>query len=161
MELELKELIERDLTQAVVGRIHDPQFYPFWETVIKPSKLTLKILRDGFKVLFKDGNYPKPTRLPNNKSARNNELFVELSISHMTKIGICEELSQPPFIINPLTVADTGKLRLVLDVSRTINPISKFKKMELGALHGFNAVASNGYFQAIMDIKSPNYHVLI
>ena len=54
MELELKELIERDLTQAVVGRIHDPQFYPFWETVIKSSKLTLKILRDGFKG-FKKG----------------------------------------------------------------------------------------------------------
>ena len=77
----------------------------------------------------------------------------------MVEIGICEEVFDRPFIVNPLTVADTGKKRLVLDVSRTINPISKFKKVELGTLHDFNAIAGKGFYQAVMDVKSAYYRV--
>ena len=72
MESELREQIELDLTREVVGRLQNPRFHAFWEKVIKPSNLTLKILREGFK----DGESPQPARLPNNKSAISNGLFV-------------------------------------------------------------------------------------
>lgn len=145
----------------MVGRLHSQPFISFWENEIKAPRHIINILKGGFKVLFEGGESPKAGSLPNNRSALKNKEFTGLTIIRMLEVGICEEVASPPMIINPLTVADTGKMRLVLDVSRTINPIFRFKKTVLGTLHDFNAVADKGYFQAVMDVKSAYYHILI
>ena len=76
----------------------------------------------------------------------------------MLEIGVCSESNTPPYVSNPLSVVDTGKKRLVLDVSRTINPISLYKKVDLGSLHSYNENVSKGDYMAILDIKNAYYH---
>ena len=154
----LKDQIVADLHGEVAGRVNKPEHIEFWEKAIKAPPPILKILREGFKVCFDKGILPKSVRLRNNKSAQKEQEFVDLSIQRMVAIGICSESKYPPYVSNPLSVVDTGKKRLVLDVSRTINPVSLYKKVDLGSLHTFNENVVKGDYMAILDIKNAYYH---
>ena len=129
-QVSLEQQIIADLHPEVAGRVNKPEHVQFWEKVIKAPPLPLKILREGFKVCFEHNILPSPTKLRNNSSARKEQEFVDKSIERMVEIGVCSESRSPPYISNPLSVVDTGKKRLVLDVPRTINPVSQYKKVD-------------------------------
>ena len=160
-KINLHEQIFADLHEGVPGRVHKPEFVKFWEEEVKAPKFVLKVLKQGFRVCFENNQVPGRSALRNNASARNNSHFVELSINRMTQIGVCSEINSPPYILNPLSVVDTGKKRVVLDVSRTINPYSQYKKVSLGSLYSFNEYVEKGDYMAILDIKNAYYHFLV
>ena len=85
------------------------------------------VIVNGYKSPFKE--LPSSCLLNNNKSARDNHEFVDSEILSLLKLGCVSEVSERPYVNNPLTVAygKSGKPRLVLDC-RHINPhLMKFK----------------------------------
>ena len=69
----------------------------------------------------------------NNKSAFKHAKFVDRAIEQLLASGFVEGLHEPAYCCNPLTVADNGKLGLVLDL-RHINTylaLNKFKYEDL------------------------------
>ena len=52
----------------------------------------------------------------NNASSLRHKAFVSQAIIDLLNAGFITELSEPAYCSNPLTVADKGKLRLVLDL---------------------------------------------
>ena len=89
----------------------------FWEKCLKPSSFVLNILRHGYIVPFTQ--HPPRFYAENNKSAFKHSQFVGRAIEKLLTSGFVEELPEPAFCCNPLTVADKGKLRLVLDLRHT------------------------------------------
>ena len=67
--------------------------------------------------------------------------------------------SQEIHCVNPLSPTDTGKVRLVLDLSRTVNPVSQYKKISLGALQDFNRAIQPEDYMGIAEITDAYYHV--
>ena len=85
------------------------------------------VIVNGYKLPFKE--LPSSVFLNNNRSARENPEFVDSEIQSLLKLKCISEVSQTPYVVNPLTVAygKSGKPRLVLDC-RHINPhLMKFK----------------------------------
>ena len=63
----------------------------------------LGIIESGYKLPFTDS--PPSSFSNNNRSALDNNDFVESSISELLKSGCVRELDSPPFIVNPLSVS--------------------------------------------------------
>ena len=85
------------------------------------------VIVNGYKLPFKE--LLSSVFLNNNRSARENPEFVDNEIQSLLKLKCISEVSQTPYVVNPLTVAygKSGKPRLVLDC-RHINPhLMKFK----------------------------------
>ena len=76
-----------------------------------------------------------PAKVPrkNNQSSLRNASFVEEDIAKLMDFGCIEELSVRPFCCNPLTAAESEKLRLVLDLRHVNQYVSqnKFKYEDL------------------------------
>jgi hypothetical protein len=75
-------------------------------------------------------------KFKNNKSAINNELFVDKSISDILESGCVQEVPFQPFVVSPLSVAENkapGKNRLILDLSE-LNHHVEMKKSQVYVL---------------------------
>ena len=85
------------------------------------------VVVNGYKLPFKE--LPSSVFLNSNRSAIENPDFVDSEIENLLKLNCVSEVSETPYVVNPLTVAygKSGKPRLVLDC-RHINPhLMKFK----------------------------------
>ena len=91
---------------SVVGRLKDPA--EFWATSLQAPEFVSNIFNEGYRLPF--GRYP--CFLKNNRSSLEHPQFVQQAITKLLKDGCIEEHSPPPFCVNPLTVADSKKLRL-------------------------------------------------
>ena len=100
----------------------------FWEEHLKPSQFVLNVIRHGY--LLPLTKIPTPFYAKNNKSALRHPKFVGEAIENLLKGGLVEELSRPAYCSNPLTVAEKGKLRLVLDL-RHVNALLHIKKIQV------------------------------
>ena len=95
----------------------------WWKSNIV-NKNIIKIVEHGFTLPLLE--VPQQTFLKNNKSAYDNADFVTIEIQRLVSTGILQQVTEPPTVVNALTVAvnASGKQRLVLDL-RSINPILK------------------------------------
>ena len=85
------------------------------KTTYRVLILSLDIIDSGYKLPFKDST-PTKCFLKNNRSALNNPEFVDSAILQLLKDGKIEEQSSPSFCVNPLSVVERKKKRLVLDL---------------------------------------------
>ena len=91
-------------------------------------------------MLYKVFYYNSPSfYAPNNKSNLRNSRFLSQAISKLLKNNCIEGLGQKPYCCNPLTVAESKKLRLVLDLCHVNNFIkqNKFQYENLTLYHKF------------------------
>ena len=112
----------------VAGRLK--KAVPFWQE-IGASDWVLDILRNGYHIPFL--HEPDSVALCNNKSALRESAFVETAILELIKNDCVTSCSEPPKIVNPLSVAiqGNGKKRLILDLSYPNKFVYKEKfKME-------------------------------
>ena len=152
---------------SVCANIHQAQFFPFWQDVLKCSPWHTKILKEGYRLDFIDGILPGSYDERNNRSARLEPAFVRDSLDSMSSSNILDQVLEKPTCVNPLTVSarelspESRKLRLCWDGSRFINP--KLKKMSVKLSHFPKAaeILYHGDYQVSMDLKSFYYHLMI
>ena len=95
----------------------------------------MSIITNGYRLPFMQSP-PPPVFEKNNASSLRHKQFVEESIKQLQDSGCVKEVFQIPHCVNPLTVAEGKKLRLVLDL-RNVNKhlnITKFKYENLSTV---------------------------
>ena len=128
----------------------------FWEKCLKPSSFVLNVLRHGY--LLPLTQTPPPFFAENNKSALKYPGFVGQAIEDLLANNFIQELAEPAYCCNPLTVADKGKLRLVLDL-RHVNEyiiLKRFKYEDLKIVA--ELFEENDYFVRF-DLTSGYHHI--
>ena len=90
----------------------------FWVEALDASDFVLDMIRCGYRLPF--AHYPSQCFLRNNRSALQHPEFVAEAITELLGNGCIIEYVVPPFCVNPLTVAEGKKLRLVIDL-RNVN----------------------------------------
>ena len=99
---------EQSESSSVAGKIQG--YSTFWEKELKASKFALGIVREGYKIPFE--SEPPAFFAKNNTSSLKNQAFVRESIEKLLENGCIEKVTEPPYCINPLTVAErNSKLR--------------------------------------------------
>ena len=124
---------------------------------IGTSRYILDKLENGYKMpLF---TTPKPVELRNDKSALENDEFVE--IEKLLNKNCIERCTSKPRVVNPLTVVGSKtKQRLVLD-ARHINPhLFKYKHKYEHASVSKNLFESGDYV-FLSDLKSAYHHIMM
>ena len=69
---------------AVPGNIHREKYRDFWLNVLKPSKLVRDTIEYGYSLPF--ASIPPPSWEPNNKSAREDMVFVRKEVQRLVII---------------------------------------------------------------------------
>lgn len=86
----------------------------FWSNTLNASNFVLNMIQEGYRLPFRD--YPCQCFLRNNLSALRHKEFVAQAIIELLDNDCVVEHTQPPYCVNPLTVAEGKKLRLVIDL---------------------------------------------
>uniref|UniRef100_A0A7M5WT73 Reverse transcriptase domain-containing protein n=1 Tax=Clytia hemisphaerica TaxID=252671 RepID=A0A7M5WT73_9CNID len=142
---------------SVAGRIQE--FSNFWENELKASNFALGIVREGYKIPFE--SEPPPFFAKNNASSLKNREFVKDSIEKLLENGCIEKVTEPPYCINPLTVAErNSKLRLVLDL-RHVNKHIQPNKFSYENIKQVSEMINKDDFLITFDLKSGYHHVPI
>ncbi len=133
--------------------------YDFWKYDLKSPSFVLDIVGPGYRLPFK-GLSPTKCNFRNNKSAMNNSNFVETAILKLLADGKIEERTDIPFCVNPQTVAEGKKKRLVLDL-RHVNKFLYQPKFRYEDLNSLAHVFEQDYWFFNWDLKSRYHHVNI
>ena len=150
---------------VVAGNIHRPQYRSFWELLTQDSYV-LSIIRNGYKIPFREDVVLRPYRERNNKSALDNMPYLQEHVESLMLDTTVSEVFSQPFCCNPLTVASrivegVLKLRMCIDLSRYINLLLKKESVTLPILDKAVKLLLPGDYQATFDLKSAFHHVLI
>ena len=114
---------------------------PWWRDNVVNENI-VNIVAVGYRLpLFK---LPESSEIANNKSARDNPIFIDAELKALADSGVIKQVTSKPTVINALSVATNanGKLRLVLDL-RNVNPIinvAKFKYEDIKAASTYFSV---------------------
>jgi hypothetical protein len=132
----------------------------FWEKTLYSSELVLSTIKYGYVIPFVQD--PPPKILENNKSAFNNDEFVVKAINELLCTGCIVEVTDIPFVVNPLTVSisEKGKQRLVLDL-RHVNEYVLKEKIKFEGINEAKNYAKKGYYMIKFDLRSGYHHVNI
>eukprot|EP00094_Tigriopus_californicus_P010518 TCALIF_10146-PA protein Name:"Similar to ORF V Enzymatic polyprotein (Cestrum yellow leaf curling virus)" AED:0.27 eAED:0.43 QI:0/0/0/0.66/0.4/0.16/6/0/698 len=152
-----------DIDPRMPGRIHELRYRQFWSRDLKASSMHLSLLKEGYKLPLI--GLPKPSRVPNNKSAiiRDNFQFVCDSIANHLKVGAIREVVDPPYLIMPLQVVSPvgRKKRLITDPSRQLNPFLAKKSVQLDHLPSIFGSIKQDHWFGVMDLSSGYYHIKV
>jgi len=143
-------------SDSVAGKLS--KHYEFWESDLAASSFVLSIVKHGYKLPFVSN--PPPFYARPNASSLRNKTFVQDSIVELLRKRCIRETSNMPFCCNPLTVADKGKLRLVIDL-RHVNSYLKFPTFKYEDLRTAKQHLDSDYFFVTFDLKSGYHHVPI
>ena len=127
-----------------------------WKTFCHDTFI-LDVIESGYELPFTDS---PPSFSNNNRSALDNNDFVESSISELLKSGCVRELDSPPFIVNPLSVSihNSGKKRLILDLRKVNLFLAKYK-FRLEDIKNVKEVRKPFDYMFTFDLKSGYHHV--
>ena len=128
----------------------------FWASTLDAPQFTLDTISHGYRIPF--ASYPAPCFLSNNLSALRHPDFVVHAISELLDNGCITERSEPPFCVNPLTVAEGKKLRLVIDLRHVNCHLVRFK-FKYEDLRSLSQVLQEGHWFFTWDLKSGYHHV--
>ena len=133
---------EYTIEKKVKNRLRDHA--DFWENTLKPSELVLSTVKFGYVIPFTQE--PPQKILKNNRSAFDNSDFVLKAITELSLNGCITEVSEKPYVINPLTVSvsDSNKYRLVLDLRHVNKYVQKQKIHNLKVLKRLNNMQKRG-----------------
>ena len=99
--------------------------------------------------------YPTPCFLKNNRSAFKHPEFVVKAIEELLCHNCIVEHEFPTYCVNPLTVAEGKKLRLVIDL-RHVNAFVSKVKFKYEDLRSLSQVLEENHWFFIWDLKSGN-----
>ena len=128
----------------------------FWASTLDAPQFTLDTISHDYRIPF--ASYPAPCFLSNNLSALRHPDFVVHAISELLDNGCITEHSEPPFCVNPLTVAEGKKLRLVIDLRHVNCHLVRFK-FKYEDLRSLSQVLQEGHWFFTWDLKSGYHHV--
>ena len=111
-----EEFCAGNVCAGVKGRLKSS--VSFWASTLDAPQLTLDTISQGYRIPF--ASYPAPCFLSNNLPPRHPD-FVVHAISELLDSGCITEHSEPPFCVNPLTVAEDKTLRLLIDLRHVLN----------------------------------------
>ena len=138
-------------SESVKGRLKPG--IKFWSNTLDASDFVLRSIREGYRIPF--FRYPVPCYLKNNKSSFSHSWD---AISELLSNGCIIEQNFPPFCVNPLTVAEGKKLRLVLDL-RHVNSYLVKLKFKCEDLRSLSQMLEHGDWFFTWDLKSGYHHV--
>ena len=92
----------------------------------------VETVRGGYRLEFVQPPLPSYTR--NNKSALEDPSFVKAELVRLEQLGCLRRVQERPFITLPLSLVFSGKLRLVVDASRGLNPYCKARGIKVQIL---------------------------
>ena len=98
---------------------HLKQCVSYWEFTISAPRFVLDVISEAYKLPFI--RVPDSCYIRNNRLAENHPNFVEEAISKSLVNDCIHEHLEPSYYVSPLSVAETKKLRLVIDL-RHVNP---------------------------------------
>jgi hypothetical protein len=89
--------------------------------------------------------------------------FVRQEVHKLRNSGVVTFVDEQPFIVSPLTVASNagGKLRLCLDVSRSVNQFLNIPKVVLADLKTALQLTEPDDWQGVYDLTSAYHHIKI
>ena len=126
------------------------------ERKFKAFAFCINVLEHGYVLPLT--SIPTPFIAKNNQSALKYPVFVDEAIKELLKYGYIEELSQPAYCCNPLTVADKGKLRLVLDL-RHVNACINVKTFRYEDLKVVTELFEENDYFVSFDLTSGYFHI--
>jgi hypothetical protein len=141
-------------TKSVRGGLSKSSDY--WKNTLGASRFVQNIIDEGYKIPFE--SLPPPCFLDNNKSAKDHSDFVAEAITELLAGGYVEEHPCPPNCVNPLTVAEGKKLRLVLDL-RNVNKHLAHQSFRYEDLRSLAQLFEQNFWFFTWDLKSGYHHV--
>ena len=79
---------------------------------------------------------------------------MKAELIRLEQLGCIERVPERPFIVLPLSVVFSKKLRLVVDASRGLNPFLMDRKVKLETLDRAEQVVKEGDWQTKQDLDS-------
>ena len=148
------EYVGRRLTTnvSVPGNIHRMQYRSFWKDVLKPSKMVMDTIENGYSLPFM--SIPPPSFEKNNKSARDDMPFVRQEVKRLEKLGCIERVVHRPRCVLPLSSVFSKKKRLVVDGSRCLNPYLQHRRVRLQDLRDIPDIVKKGMWFFVDDLDS-------
>ena len=141
-------------SNGVKGRLKSS--FNFWVETLDASDFVLDMIRRGYRLPFAE--YPSQCFLKNNRSALQHPGFVAEAITELLSNGCIVEHHVPPFCVNPLTVAEGKKLRLVIDL-RHVNSYLVKPKFKYEDLRSLSQVLDEGHCFFTLDLRSGYHHL--
>ena len=111
-------------------------------------------MNEGYSLPF--AQLPPALFLRNNCSAFRNSEFVGAAILELLEQGLIIEVNSPPHCVNPLSVAEGKKLRLIFDL-REVNRYLVKCNFRYEDLRSLAEVFQKGFWFFTWDLKS-GYH---
>lgn len=156
-EFSRSEAVNFVVDTSVVGRL--TSCLPFWRGTLKANQFVLDIIEHGYTIPFIEE--PPSAYAANNKSASNHPGFVRETIKNLILSNVVREVNSPAYCCNPLTVAMGKKLRLVLDLSRFVNPYVRHVHFKYEDWSVAEQVIQPGSWFFNWDFTSGYHHVAI
>ena len=128
----------------------------FWKKELKASSFVLNVISEGY--LLPLSREPNRFFAKNNQSSLKYKQSVSDAINKLLAEGLIEEVSAASYCCNPLTVADKGKLRLVLDL-RHVNDCIIPKPFKYEDLKILAEMFQQGDFFVRFDLTSGYHHI--
>ena len=143
-----EEFCAGNVCAGVKGRLKSS--VSFWASTLNAPQFTLDTISHGYRIPF--ARYPAPCFLSNNLSALRPPDFVVHAISELLDSGCITEHREPPFCVNPLTVVEGKKLRLVIDLRHVNCHLVRFK-FKYEDLRSLSQVLQEGHWFFTWDLK--------
>ena len=140
---------------GVEGRLSKCQ--EFWFNTLDCPLFVKSVIKFGYSLPLK--SFPAAASFRNNCSALRHADFVQDAIHKLLKNRCILETTTTPHVVNPLTVAEGKKLRLVLDL-RYVNQFLQNQTFKYEDLITLSEVFE-GHFFFIFDLSSGYHHVSI
>ena len=146
--------VGRKLTtnRSVPANIHRLKFRDFWMNTLKPNKLVMDTIMEGYSLPFH--SIPPPSFERNNKSAREDMPFVRKEIKRLESLGCIERVQNRPRCVLPLSSVFSKKKRVVVDGSRCLNPFLKHRRVRLQDLRDIPELVKSGFWYFTDDLDS-------
>lgn len=141
-------------SSGVKGRLK--QSISYWESTICAPKFVLGLIAEGYRLPFV--RCPDKCYLRNNRSAVRHSQFVQEAISRLLLNDCIQEHYEPPYCVNPLSVAEGKKLRLVIDL-RHVNPCLFKHSFRYEDLHCLSKVFEQNFWFFTWDLESGYHHI--
>lgn len=129
----------------------------FWVETLDASDFVLDMIRCGYRLPF--AQYPSQCFLKNNRSTLQHPEFVAEAITELLSNCCIVEHVVLPFCVNPLTVTEGKKLRLVIDLRHVNNCLVK-PKFKYDDLRSLSRVLDEGHWFFTRDLKSGYHHFI-
>ena len=149
------EVTESSPVQSVQGRINAHKNW--WFKNFQLSALVIGVLLTSYIIPFVA--LPPPCFIKNNKSALDHAEFAANAINELVINRCAIEVFSRPYCCNPLSVVRGRKLRLVLDLSRSVNPFVRKFKFKYESLPTLAVMFRDNFWFFTFDIESGYHHL--